>query len=82
MIWWWQSGCKKRCLPDSITELGLFVKIKLIQDDDWAYKWVGSEIICSKPCTVIRASIFVPCKVAMPSDHHAGDLALSSPKMM
>ena len=61
--------------------MGWSVKIKSIQDDDWSNTWVGSEIICLKPCIVIRESICVPCKVLMSSDHHAGDLALRSPKM-
>ena len=37
-------------------------------------------IICLKPCVVVKESICVPCKVVMSSDHHAGDLALRSPK--
>ena len=52
-----------------------------MQDDDWGNLWVGSEIICLKPCVVVRESICVRCKVLMSLDHHAGDLALRSPKM-
>ena len=60
--------------------MGWSVKIKWIQGDEWGNIWVGSEIICLKPCIVVRESICVPCKVVMSSDHHAGDLALGSPK--
>ena len=44
--------------------------------------WVGSEINCLKPCVIVRESICVLCKVAMSLDHHSGDLALSSPKII
>ena len=52
------------------------MKIKSIQGDIW----VGSEIICLKPCVVVRESICVPFNVVMSLDHHAGGLALRSPK--
>ena len=51
-----------------------------MQDDDWGNKWVGSEITCLKPRVVVKESICVPYKVVMSSDHHAGDLALRSPR--
>ena len=57
--------------------MGWSVKIKLIHDDELGNIWVGSEIICLKPCAVVKESICVPC--VMSSDHYAGDLALRSP---
>ena len=35
-----------------------------------------------KFCVVVRESICVPSNVVMSSDHHAGDLALRSPKVI
>ena len=51
-----------------------------MQDDDWSNIWVVSETICLEPCVFVRESICVPCKVVISSDHHAGHLALRSPK--
>ena len=45
------------------SQLSSSVKLKLIQDDDWGNIWVGSEIICLKPCAVVRKSICVLCMV-------------------
>ena len=59
--------------------IGLICKNQ-IQDDDWDNIWIGSEIICLNPCVVVKESICVSCKVVMSSDHHAGNLALRSPK--
>ena len=37
---------------------------------------------CLKACVVVKESICAQCKVVMPLDHHSGDLALRSPKMI
>ena len=36
IIWWWELESKEGCLQQPVTLLDDFVKIKSIQDDEWA----------------------------------------------
>ena len=60
--------------------MGWSGQIKSMPDNDWGNIWEGSEIICLKPCFVVRELICVPCKVVLSSHCHTGDLALRRPK--
>ena len=43
-IWWWQLGRKEGRTPLSTTKLGLSVKMRSMQGNEFGNKWVGSDI--------------------------------------
>ena len=56
------------------------VNIRVIQEEEFANKFVGWVISCCKPYEVVTKSILVPLIVLISLAHHAFDLALKSPR--
>ena len=50
--------------------------------NEFGNKWVGSDISCCSPCTVVNESMSVPSGDAMSSGYHDLDLALKSPNII
>ena len=71
--------CKERSVSLSTANLDWLVKIRSMQYNEFANKWVGSDISCCSPCTVVNESMSVPSGNVMPSSHHDLDLALKLP---
>ena len=53
-----------------------------MQDNEFDNKWIGSDISCCNPCTVVNESMSVPSGDIMSSGHHDLDLALKSPNII
>ena len=56
VIWWWQLGCKERWKPLSVTKFVWSVKIRLIQDNEFGRRCVGSDIKWCNPHDIVVAS--------------------------
>ena len=53
-----------------------------MQDNEFGNKWVGSDISCCSPCSVVNESMSVTSGDVMSTDHHDLDLALKSPNII
>ena len=56
--------------------------MRSMRDNESRNKWVGSDISCYNPCTVVNESMSVPSGDVMSSGHHDLDLALKSTKII
>ena len=61
--------------------MGWSVKMRSMQGNEFGNEWVGSDIICFNPCTVVNESMSVPSGYVMSTGHHDLDLALKSPNI-
>ena len=53
--------------------------MRSMQDNEFGNKWVGSDISCCNPCTVVNESMSVPSGDVTSSGRYDLDLALKSP---
>ena len=53
-----------------------------MQDKEFGNKWVGSDISCCSPCTVVSESMSVLSGDVISSGYHDLDLALKSPNIV
>lgn len=69
-------GCKEGRTLLSITKFGFFVKMRLIQDDEFGRRCTGLDINWRNPDDIVNDSSWVPSWDVISSDHHDLDIAL------
>ena len=52
-----------------------------MKDNEFGNRWVGCDISCCNPCTVVIESMSIPSGDVMSCGHHDLDHALKSPNI-